>query len=429
MDVSGNVPNAQARLQKIFADMTQAGARARPQAAAGLTVLDVPPKGKRKVATVAVFFLQEGLLGVTDDVAVAGDILARLANPGPGSLSTLPAYQTVMKRAAASNPQIGANLSWFVDPIGLGNAVEADVGKPKTGRDMLTLVKKTGFDAVKGMGGLVTVSFNDYGIFHRTAILAPKPWQKSMNMLEFPNGGTFVPQPWVPSDVATYMSFQWNVQQAFENFDWIFDEIAGEGEPGVWKEILDSIKNDPNGPQLDIPKDLIAHLGHRATLITDCQLPVTTHSQRRLIAIETTNQQALEVAIGKMMENDKSIKQSEFQGHKVYEIIPEEADAVSLDVQNPGAGGNATQKTGPGSAPLPTAAVTVANGHLYVATHIDLLKKILGAPQAPSPLAQDVEYSTVTTEMQKLGCKATSLQGFNRNVQKWFLSYVLFGKG
>jgi hypothetical protein len=435
VDVAKNIPGAQAQLNRSFADLARNGAvrRQLPPGSPLLAVFDVPAKGKRKHPNEAVYFIQNGLLGVSDDVNVSLDVLGRLANPGQAALNTLPAYQAVSQRAAQGAKGFNSHFSWFIDPIGLGQAVENDVGRRKGARDILKLVKNVGFDAIQSVGGRVTLAANQYGVIHHTAIFAPKPWRDSMNMLTFPNGGNFAPQPWVPNDVATYTSINMDVLKAFDNFGPIFDEVAGEGEKGVWDDVLKSLIEDPNGPQLDIRKELVAHLGQRATIIADNTTPVGPHSQRRLLAIDTVNEKNVAMAVDKAMQNDKSVKQHTFQDIKIYELVPEEAEVEALNIEHPtGKGAPANQQLPAGGAnnqPTPNSAVAVANGHLFVASNIELLKKILAAPQAPKPLAADIEYRTIANEIQKVGTGKDCVQGFARNDQKWFLAYELFRIG
>jgi hypothetical protein len=287
------------------------------------------------------------------------------------------------------------------------------------------LAKGEGFDAVLAVGGVVSLAAGPYGAVHRTCIYAPPPYQRAMRMLVLPNGGKFTPEPWVPTDIATFTTFHWDMSIAFDNFGTLFDALFGEGEEGVWPDVLESIRTDPNGPQLDIRKDLIAHLGKRLTLITDTQLPATPHSQRRLFAIETTNAPALAQAIDKSMKNDKDVRKLNVQGQTIYEIVDEDAAAAAK--------AHAHQAVLPrpaqGDRLLPNSAVAVAHGYLFVATHLELLKKVLAAPQAPRPLAGDADYQLVEQHFARLCNDSTCMQVFSRNVDKWLLAYELFRQG
>src|SRR5262249_39982645 len=77
VDVAKNIPAAQAQLTQSFAELSHNGAvrRQLPAGSPLLAVFDVPAKGKRKKPNEAVYFIQSGLLGVSDDVNVALDVL------------------------------------------------------------------------------------------------------------------------------------------------------------------------------------------------------------------------------------------------------------------------------------------------------------------------------------------------------------------
>lgn len=449
-DVTGTAQFAQKTLEKAGAYFVrEGGVRSEQQAAGGpLSVFDIPAneKNKKKLpARQAAYFLSQNVVGMANSAAVAGEVLKRLNGQGGPNLAGVAAYQAVLKRAADGNA-FPPDVRWFVEPFGLLDLIRASQPRaPQAGPDPLKIARDVGFDAIKGAGGLVSLAAGPFNAVHRTTIFAPPPYQKSMRMLVFTNGGEFAPPAWVPKEVATYTSFQWDLANAFDNFGPLFDEIFGEGEEGVWTDVLESIKTDPNGPQLDLRTDLVAHLGKRITAITDVQLPVTPTSQRRLIAIEATDEKALAVAIDKSMQNDKDVKQREFKGNKVYEILPEDqpvegaaGEAKPADEAKPAANRTgqrirrAAGNQGENEAQerlLPNSAVCVANGNLFLSTHLDFLERILSAPNAPHPLAGDAGFQTIERQMTPLGAKTTCMQAFSRDSDKWFLPFELFKQG
>src|SRR6185295_3397640 len=149
---------------------------------------------------------------------------------------------------------------------------------------------------------------------------------------------------WIPREIATYASFHWNVQGAFEASSSLVDEIVGEK---VFEDILTSMHDDPNGPQIDVRKDLIGKLGSRATVISDYKLPITPKSERMLLAIEATDVQGLAETIEKAMKSDENAKRREYQGHVIWEIIAEDQElAPMISVEGDSVlGGDAGEET------------------------------------------------------------------------------------
>ena len=82
---------------------------------------------------------------------------------------------------------------------------------------------------IANLGGYVDVSTDGYQILHRTAVFAPPPYKESMKMFVFPNAKDFTPQPWVGRDVSTYFTVYFDILNAFDNFEPVYDlEIIGD---------------------------------------------------------------------------------------------------------------------------------------------------------------------------------------------------------
>ena len=147
--------------------------------------------------------------------------------------------------------------------------------KRRRGKTIVEVIRNQGFGAIQGVGGFVDLAVDSFQLVHRTAIYAPPPYKNSMKMLVLPNGADFTPEPWVPRDVATYTTFYVDVLNAFDNFGPLFDELFGEGEKGVWEDVLEGMEKDPNGPNLNLRKELI--LQPRAADHDAHRLPVADH--------------------------------------------------------------------------------------------------------------------------------------------------------
>ena len=74
-----------------------------------------------------------------------------------------------------------------------------------------------------------------------------------MRMMKFPNRKGMAPHKWVPRKLATYRTFNCDLSNAFENFDTLFDAIAGYEE--AFDGVLEGLERDPYGPQVDVRKD------------------------------------------------------------------------------------------------------------------------------------------------------------------------------
>jgi hypothetical protein len=430
-DVSGKEKQAVAALDKIAANLKAQGAKSSKQNQHGvaMSVFDTAPKHDRDHGFTTVHFIKQGMFVATDSLALAGDVADRLNRPQKHTLAELEAYRAVMTRSQQAGAAVEPHVRWFVEPIGLAEALRTwETHRRKGSTDYLKIAKSQGFTAVKGVGGCANLALGRYGILHRTYIYAPQPYDLAMRMAVFPKGGDFAPQEWVARDVSTYTSFQADILNAFDRFDTLFDEVYGE--KGVWKDTLESIEEDPNGPQINLRQDLVAHLGQRATLITDYELPITPTSQRKLMAIEAKDSQKLAAAIAKSMNGDERVRKLEIEGHEVWEIIPEDESMPALDIDDTGdARDNADEAPPARQVSLANSAVTVAKGHLLITSHVDLLRKVLAGVDKQDQLVNDADYVRVQAECLKLGAGNDCAQGFSRTNQQYRVMYECFQQG
>ena len=198
------------------------------------------------------------------------------------------------------------------------------------------MLRNQGFGALQGIGGFVNLAVGEYEVLHRTAVHAPKPFEKAMGMLDLPNTSIANPPDWVPRDVITYTSINWEIRTAFERFSTLFDELFGEGSEGTFNDTIDSVREDPNGPGIDIRKDLVGHLGTRVSVLTDYKLPITTSSERFIFAVETTDEQALAAAVRKSLETDQNVIKRVFKDYIIWEMKAEEEAPAAVVVERPG---------------------------------------------------------------------------------------------
>jgi hypothetical protein len=430
-DVTGKEKQAAAALNKIAASIKAQGAKLSKQNQHGVTmsVFETAPKHDRDHGFTTVHFIKQGLFVATDSPALASEIADRLDGPQKHTLAELEAYQAVMARCRQAGAGAPADLRWFVEPIGLAEALRTwETHRRKGSTDYLKVAKNQGFTAMKGVGGCVNLALGRYGILHRTYIHAPPPYELAMRMAVFPKGGDFAPHDWVSRDISTYTSFQADILNAFDRFDTLFDEVYGER--GVWEDTLESIEEDPNGPQINLRRDLVAHLGQRATLLADYELPITPTSQRKLLAIEAKDPQKLAAAIAKSMNGDERVRKLEVEGHDVWEIIPEDESMPALDIDDAvDARADADTEPPAREVSLANSAVTVAKGHLMISSHVQLLRKVLAGFAKADQLANDADYLRVQKECLKLGAGDDCAQGFARTDRQYRVMYECFQQG
>ncbi len=244
---------------------------------------------------------------------------------------------------------------------------------------------------------------------------------------------------------------------------------------------MDSIQNDPDGPKVALQRDVIENLGRRFTVMTDYQLPITVKSERLLFAIEIDTkknnqpEQIIAGCIERMMKNDESKQRVEHKGIVIWNTVEKKTelnnDLANLDITVEGSNTNinlqpaayqvprarpGVSRTRPGQKKplkneeqqekmMPNSAVAVAHGHLYIASNIDILIKVLDhasqvkAQQGaglinvarPSPsLDSSADLLSVLVEMEQgFGVKDIAMRNFSRTDEEYRPTYELMRNG
>lgn len=429
IDITGHKQQADQLLAGIEKRFAGRGGKKQTAEVGGTTVqiFTIPTDVKDKPQT-TVYFVQDDLLCGVDDRELAEAILKRFPGNAKDNLASVAAYQAVMQQCAKEAKELKPEARWFVEPFGLvyaARSLEKNKRPPSRDQDFVKILQNTGFDAVKGIGGYVNQLVDEQVEFmHRTCAYAPAVdpkdplrWTKSMRMLQLPNVAAFEPQSFVPRNSAGYRTISLNVADAFDNIGPLVNALKEHED--AWENSLDGWKNDPFGPKVDVRNEIIAHLGNRITLFTNYDVPVSTESERSLIAIDTTNEKALAESLRKWMDREPDVQRREIGQYVVWERVPPTIDE-ELGNDIPGftplggtdAGGKGDKD---GEAVLPNSAITVAFGHLMMASDINYLADILQGFGQRDRLASSADYKQVVGVLDKHMSGERSVLEFGRS--------------
>jgi len=448
VDITGRKSQTDALLRQVDHELKKRGGKKSQIDASGTTFVsyDLPPQREGGIRHEALFFIKDNMLCASDNRFELEEVSRRFGNQPGNCLYEAKPYQETMRRCAKEANQLKPEIRWFVNPFGYARACRSlrRSGPRRFGKDYLKILTNQGFDAIEGMGGYVNVSpSGNYELLHRTAVYAPsqvtKPgadsfqdkYRLAMRMLEFPNGKNLIPQDWLPRKLATYRTFNINLFGAFKSFGTLFDAIAGYEE--AFDGVLEGLQKDPYGPQVDVEKDLIAHLGNRVTMVTDYEVPITTKSERFLFMVEVKDEQAVHKTIEKFMKSDPNAYQREFEGKVVWEIIEADDEVPELDISisplEPLAPADIEESQDGTEPAIPTSAVCVTDGHLLIASHYSFMKTVLARKPIDGSLVDTSDYREMNSALSRLISGPVSFRCFLRTDEAYRPTYELLRQG
>ena len=460
VDTTGHEDDAKAVVERIGARLLEQKATkvTVPSAPPQLTVYELPadpndvrsegPARRRRVA----FALAPQALIVGDDALQVGQAFAVLAQGRKDNLATVESFKAVIEPCASQVPATSAPIRWFVDPLKFATAYQASnpPREKRKGPDYVAILGRQGFDAVKAAGGVLVLSEGSHSLRHHSMIYAPplpgrdpdsvERFDLAARMLRFPNAAAMGPPAWVPRDVAGWAAMQWDVQAAFHSAESLVDDIVGD--KGVFDDVIASLKEDPDGPQIDVEQDLVACLGKRLTLITDHVDPIGTDSERLVIAMEVADEAKVAATVAKVMDADSDMQKIDINGQAAWELIDHSMAIPKLEVETPG-GAVTHADHDPGDEAhrrrqrlrekdgklLPHSTVTVAKGHLLIASHRDILERVLAAEEDSAALAAAPDYAVIQTELGTFVSGPSAARGFGREDETIRPMYELLRQG
>ena len=399
LDMVGRPEGARALYKEVGDKLQAQGAKFDQRTYEGMSLIVAELPQNRLI----LYGVKDTILVATDHWAALQGVMARFNGRANDSLANQLAHQKVRQR---SQPLPGESplLRWYYEPVARVEAqmiFQPELKKVK-GDNLAQCLRKEGVDAIKGVGGTVAFVSNGTDMLARGAAYAPPPFRGAMRMARLPNETLATPEPWVPADLSAWVTVSLDLVNALDTFDTLFERLADE-DPGTYKEILDSLKNDPDGPRVDIRKEIFEQLTNRVTLVNDATVPAHEKSERFVIGIPAKDAEAAKIvakALVKCFEPDKRMSKRVFQGALIWEYTPRQAIAKS--------------RRGTDQAMnVPTIAFSVARGSLFISTHGGLLEKILSNTNRHN-LAEASDFQRLMAEMVRLGMGPSSSRFFGR---------------
>ncbi|TWT99130.1 hypothetical protein Pla108_00630 [Botrimarina colliarenosi] len=448
IDVTGREAEAKALLSKIDKRLVERGA-AKSQSG-DVTIYQLPEDKKAKLPTrTAAVFHQAGRLGAAEGEQLAVDLLARVRGEKVGRvLADVDSFQQTQARARKAAGRTTTSIAWYVSPF----EYEAATREPPAPGDLpdkkgtLTILAEQGFDAITGVGGLVSVATTPERDFvHHTFIYAPpkhgsanKPaaqkYDLGMRMLELPNGVERLSaenppvEMWAPRQVATYKTVHIDVANVFEHLPTTFDAL--NGYEGAFHNILAGLEKDPYGPKIDVKKDVIPHLGTRAVVMTDYTLPITPECERYLFVIDVDNEAALREPIDRWLKSDGA-ERKELDGVPYWEMVPED-EALAHDDLDPLVPLGEPVGTARGEREervLRRAAVCLHKGRLAIGSDADFLRQALFGVSTGETLSASPDMRATIGALADIAPGERCVWTFTRNDEAFRPTYELVREG
>lgn len=265
----------------------------------------------------------------------------------------------------------------------------SDMGQP----EIATAVAMLGLNAFESLG--VSISFGEDGNDHSMQVLVnTRGTSPIFNLFKMPVK-PIKPEPWVPADILTYGSFNWDVDTFYETLVGMVNAV----QPNAMEQVEQMLAGpDPQNPLLNLKNDLIGPLGNRVTFISDYVVEESKPNPRILLAWELEDSQKLVELFDRLMAlagGALPLETTSVNGNTVYtfplgDLVAAQVDESQMPFK------------------LGVFGFTITKTHLMLTTHVELLNKCLN--QSEGGLVETEAYKMLAAKMPA----EVSLMGITR---------------
>lgn len=279
------------------------------------------------------FAVSKDQLLISDDLRSIQELIGAQSNPREDSLAKSELYTKIQQRIVRD--EHAAEIEYFVKPLGLGKllrSISAQKGKKQV--DLLKLLEDQGFGSILAAAGSVQLAKEDLDMHHQGFVLREEELPESVQILDFPNQKALVPPAWISAGSASVMGFSWNFSEAFPKLRGIVDAYIGDAQ---FDEILEQIKNDPQGPQIDIRKEILPHIGQEFYTVTEIIEPITPDSKRSLICIKLNDpENKLYGVLNRYSKSEPGSSIEDVGDYRIWKFSNDEEEEEVIEFNNPG---------------------------------------------------------------------------------------------
>jgi hypothetical protein len=188
-------------------------------------------------------------------------------------------FTTIMSQCVGTEGE-RPQISFYADPI----AIAREVTKGNGGATfVMGLLPGLGITGIKGVGGSVIFAPEDFDSLAHFHLLLESPRRGILKAIR-PETGATQPEKWIPENVASYMTANWNLSQTLDGVGEIYDTFRGED--AFETQVLERAGTEIG---IDFQRDFLDNLDNRFSMSQTFVKPYKINSGSNLYGIHVTN--------------------------------------------------------------------------------------------------------------------------------------------
>jgi hypothetical protein len=362
-------------------------------------------KPKVGTAYTTVFFTTDQYIGAATSFRGAELVLAKLNAPAAA--------------AAPATPAKGL-ASFAIEPLSLSKLLSKPPAKGK--KNMVKFFERQGGADIKLIQGTLELPTQGPLELVIDAEWSGKfPISKGLGILNYLAGPPVKLDDLFGKQAHTVRHWRWDFTAAMKSLGNLFDEWSepGPSGEGVFDDLLDGLRDDPEGPKVDLRKDLFAQLGPSFTeLLSDGAPAKVPPVQHKLVIVDCIDETKVRTTLEKFWKKDidnKKVKADDNNGILIWHVEP----GKSLFVE-----GQKNKKKNNNQQAASFEAAAVHKKVLYLSENYEALQNFFANQDKPGDPKIKARHDAVYQAGLAVAGKNVGFVGIALSDQSWRVPYL-----
>jgi len=278
------------------------------------------------------------------------------------------------------------------------------------------------------VAGNVQIATEAFDFLHHAYMLSKKPAATSVQIVDLPNLQKLDPPSWVNKESASVLSFSWNIKDAFPKFKGIVDSVAS---PGTFDDMIEGLKLDAQGPQIDILKDVLPYLSSEFHVVTEVVRPISPDSKRSMVILKLNDiAKKLPKVLDRYGKGEPDSLPIDFEGSRIWSFENKDEPEIELDFGTKSKDKKANVESDENEPLLDKWAITIFGEYFIFASDVEMIKEaILRAKDSTqnSTFEKEEDVAKVLSMFEGIPSKdGLSMKQVTRADRSFEMQYELF---
>lgn len=234
----------------------------------------------------------------------------------------------------ADDSSATATASFTLKPLSLARQLRQTT-RTGNSRDWALSAERLGAEQLNQLQGRIHLApSQESAIQLELSCAIASPLKQAVRLFEMPRGKQLPPTTFAMANNDTLSTWRWDCRPAMEAFGNLFDELIEPGEfgEGLFEDLIDGLKEDPEGPQVDLRGDLFDRLGPGFRAYS--QVGDTNSNQRHsLYFAECTDANAdhVQATLDKFFRGDRAVTRKSIGDYTCWSVGPDKSLFIAVE--------------------------------------------------------------------------------------------------